>query len=424
MVAIFDPVHGTIEVNTAEIRIIDSRPFQRLRYIKQLGFAELAFPGASHSRYSHSLGAMHMATRMIDRALCAIDISQQDKNRLRQTVRLAMLLHDLGHPPLSHVSERVMPKVAELNLGSWIDNIERQATHEDYTLKLILHSELYDLIKTQAKDTGVEPEHIAALICGHAPANDKQAFVINSYDLLPLLTQIVSSEMDADRMDYLRRDAYACGVSYGNFDHQWLVSNVTAALYEGQYTLGLQHKGVWAFENFLLARLHMFLAIYYHHTTTCFEHMLGKFYETSDYQLPAHCEEYLNHDDIQLWMTLRSSNNPWAERIVQRRPYRLLVETHDFNEEQKYMVLDERLHHANIDFFRLRSQGVLSKYFRQCEQTFPLLVIEPEVGRISRIEEYTPLYRRFSDVVAVSRIFCLPEHIKQARAILGDPLLG
>src|SRR5687768_5928204 len=135
MVSIHDPIHGTIEVTPQEIKLIDSRPFQRLRHIKQLGFSELAFPGATHTRYAHSLGAMQMATRMIDRVLAALTLPAYELERIRQTVRLAVLFHDLGHPPFSHVSERVMPPVRELELGAWADDPARQATHEDYTVK-------------------------------------------------------------------------------------------------------------------------------------------------------------------------------------------------------------------------------------------------------------------------------------------------
>ena len=420
MVAIHDPVHGTIEVSPAEIKLIDSRPFQRLRYVKQLGFSELAFPGASHTRYLHSLGAMHMATRMIDRALVVVDIPSEEKVRLRQTVRLAMLFHDLGHPPLSHVSEHVMPKLGALKLGPWADDPERRATHEDYTVKLLLHSELADLIDTQMGDMGVSAARVAALVLGRPPPGDEQAFILGELDLLPLLTQIVSSELDADRMDYLRRDAYYCGVSYGNFDHLWLVASVTAVPYEGRYALTLQHKGVWAFENFLLARLHMFLAVYYHHTATCFDHMLLKYYESGAYDLPASADDYLDRDDVHLWTALRASKDPWAQQIVRRKPYRLLVETHDFGEDPKDLAADDRLRDAGIDFFRLRSKGILSKYFKRRDEVFPLLVLEPEVGRLSRIEDYTPLYKKFSDVVAVSRVFCRPDQLEQARRIIAS----
>jgi uncharacterized protein len=419
MIVIQDPVHGTIELSAAEIRLVDSRPFQRLRHIKQLGFSDLAFPGASHSRYAHSLGAMHMATRMIDRALGSINVDTVEKARLRQTVRLAMLFHDLGHPPLSHISERVMPEVAALRLGAWADGASRQATHEDYTVKLIVDSELTSLIETEMNDFGVTPGRVAALVLGQPPPGDERAFIVGGVDLLPLLTQIVSSEMDADRMDYLRRDAYYCGVSYGNFDHQWLVGCITAVEHQGKYALSLQHKGVWAFENFLLARLHMFLAVYYHHATTCFEHMLTRYYESGGYSLPADTEGYLARDDVHLWTALRGSSDPWAQLITRRRPYRLLVETHDFGEDPKDTALDDRLREAGVDFFRLRSKGLLSKYFNRRAEVFPLLVLEPEVGRVSRVEDYTPLYRRFSDVVGVSRVFCRPDQLELARKLVA-----
>jgi uncharacterized protein len=419
MISIHDPIHGTIEVTPQEIKLIDSRPFQRLRHIKQLGFSELAFPGATHSRYAHSLGAMQMATRMVDRALATIELPAADKARLRQTVRLAVLFHDLGHPPMSHVSERVMPKLERLGLGAWADDPGRQAHHEDYTVKLLIDSELTELIEEHLGDLGVTGARLAGLVMGRPPPGDDRAFVVNGHDMLPLLNQIVSSEMDADRMDYLRRDAYYCGVSYGNFDHLWLTANLCAQAYEGRQALALLHKGVWAFENFLLARYHMFLAVYYHHTATCFDNLLGRYYEAGEYELPADSEGYLRTDDVHLLNALRGSKNPWAKTIVTRRPYRLLVETHDFGESPKDAALDERLRSGGVDFFRAKSKGILSKYFKKREHAFPLLVVEPEVGRTSRIEDYTPLYKRFQEPVALSRVYVKPEQLEQARRLLA-----
>ena len=422
MISIHDPIHGTIEVTSQEIKLIDSRPFQRLRFIKQLGFSEFAFPGATHSRYAHSLGAMQMATRMIDRLLPSLEMPPHDEAHLRQAVRLAVLFHDLGHPPMSHISERVMPKVATLGLGAWLaddDVPTRQATHEDYTLKLLLDSELTSLIDTHVGDLGVSAATLAALISGRRGSLPASSFIYNGVDLLPLLSQLVSSEMDADRMDYLRRDAYYCGVSYGHFDHMWLTNNLVAVPYEGQLVLALQHKAVWAFENFLLARYHMFLAVYYHHTPICFDHLLIQFYATGDYQLSADTDGYLNTDDIHLTAALRASNNIWARCIVRRRPYRLLIETHGYGQDsEEGSQLDARLTDAGVEYFRVQSHGVLSKYFKKRQKVYPLLVLEPEMGRTRRIDEYTPLYRRFEDVAGVSRVYCLPEHLERARRCL------
>ncbi|MEE8409555.1 MAG: HD domain-containing protein [Myxococcota bacterium] len=419
MISIHDPIHGTIEVTPDEIKLVDSRPFQRLRHIKQLGFGELAFPGATHSRYAHSLGAMAMATRMIERLLSELDLPTDDARRLRQTVRLAVLFHDLGHPPMSHVSERIMPEVGKLGLGDWVDDPSRQASHEDYTVKLLLDSELTRLIEERMGDFGVTPARLAALVMGRPPPGDEDAFEVGGRDFLPMLSQVVSSELDADRMDYLRRDAYYCGVSYGNVDHVWLTNNLRPACWEGRQVMALQHKGVWAFENFLLARYHMFLAVYYHHTGTCFDHLLTRFYESGEYELPASTDGYLDTDDVHLMTALRASKSEWAHKVVRRRAYRLLVETHTFGEDAEDAALDERLEGAGVDFFRVRSEGTLSKYFKKREKVFPLMVLEPELGRIRRMEEYTPLYERFQEAVALSRLYCRPDQLTHARTLLS-----
>ena len=400
VLAIHDPVHGTIEVTWREIKLIDARPFQRLRFIKQLGFAELAFPGATHSRYAHSLGAMHMATHIFDKLSKTLDLSTTDHDRLRQTVRLAMLFHDLGHPPMSHVSERVMPQVAALGIDAWLEDANpRRAHHEDYTIALLVASEMTPLIVQYFGDVGVTPEMLAALVCGRLGPLPSDTFVVRGVDLLPLLSQIVSSELDADRMDYLRRDAYYCGVSYGHFDHVWLCNNLAAVEHENKLVLGLQHKAVWAFENFLLARYHMFLAVYYHHTAVCFDHLLGRFYQTNDFTLPADATAYLGTDDVALWSILRQSSNPWAQHIVRRQPYKLLVETHQWQQSDDIQTLRERLQEKSLDFFWVQSEAVLSKYFKKRATIAPLLVLEPEMNRARRIEDYTPLYQRYEDVV-------------------------
>jgi HD superfamily phosphohydrolase len=153
LVYIRDPIHGSIDVSIKELKLIDQPAFQRLRNVRQLGFSELAFPGATHSRYAHSLGAMHIATRLFDQLFGPGDLPEAARQQFRQATRLAMLFHDIGHAPLSHATEMAMPKIGK-----------RQATHEDYTLKLILESPLTDKIKELFAETGISPAHIAALI--------------------------------------------------------------------------------------------------------------------------------------------------------------------------------------------------------------------------------------------------------------------
>src|ERR1700744_5404168 len=132
---VLDPIHGEIELNSAEVAVLDSAAYQRRRSLKQLGFAEFSFPGATHNRYLHSLGVCYLAGRAFDSIFKKFEFSSPAlRNRLRQTTRLAALLHDIGHVPLSHTTEDVMPALKELKIKAYdlkkkIPDGNRQANH-------------------------------------------------------------------------------------------------------------------------------------------------------------------------------------------------------------------------------------------------------------------------------------------------------
>src|SRR5437762_13157650 len=115
-----DPIHGSLTVSDEETRVIDSRTFQRLRHVRQLGFGDLAFPGATHTRHAHSLGAMHVASRLFDAVASRVTLPPLERDRFRAAVRAAVLCHDLGHMPLSHAAERIAPKKKLLALPKWL----------------------------------------------------------------------------------------------------------------------------------------------------------------------------------------------------------------------------------------------------------------------------------------------------------------
>ena len=425
-----DPIHGSIEIDANERAVIDSRHFQRLRSIKQLGFADLAFPGATHSRYSHGIGAMAVASRLFDAIYKNTPLPEPDRARLRQTLRLAVLLHDLGHPPLSHTSEKILPPRETLGLPEWVGDSHvlvdsqgqhheaGQASHEDMTLLLLLKSSLADVIRTRFADLGIAPEHVAALVCGKPPPGGSP-FVVAGFDHAPLLRQVVSSELDADRMDYLLRDSFFTGVHYGRYDLDWLAQNLVPVPHEGALHLGIGHRAVFAFEDFLLSRYHMFLSVYYHYTSINYEQLLARYYRTSgdEFTLSGDPEAYVLADDVALMSALRRSDNPWAKRIVERRGFALAVENNPFERPADLSGLMHALDEAGIQHFETESRGVLSKYFGATDQD-PIFV-RTSTGDWAAIEKYTPVYKRYAESARLIRVYVDPDRVKEARALAG-----
>jgi HD superfamily phosphohydrolase len=371
-IQIRDSIHGSIALSSEELQLVDHPAFQRLRNIKQLGFADQAFPGATHSRYAHSLGAMEMATRIFDALFRSGDLGEAPRREMRQALRLAMLFHDVGHPPLSHTMEMRMPA---------------GMTHEDYTQRIM--AEFFGSL-----DISLD-------------------FKYAGLNYQPILKQIISSECDGDRMDYLQRDSFYCGVNYGKFDADWLINSLVPLEQNGSVYLGIKSKGMFSFEDFLLSRYHMFASVYLHHTPVIFEKMLQKYFlESPDaFLLPSDLEAYVKLDDIDIHMHLRQSKNTWAQRICQRRPYSLLS---DELSEQEHAELCERLTQEKINFIESQSKNAISKYFGA--SSIPLYV-QNKRGMIVALESYTELFERYQRPAQFNRIYVAPEDKKRAHAL-------
>ena len=436
-IRIRDPIHGTLRFDDDELKVVDHRSFQRLRWIKQLGLADLAFPGATHTRYAHGLGTSHIATRMFDWVSRDFELLPRERRRLRTTVRLAALAHDLGHAPLSHTTESFMPPVSALGIERWaLDPAGRRATHEDFTLKILTDSDLTDLIRRRFRDRDIEPEDIAALVAGRWPTDSTNRYVLGGRNWMPILRQCVSSELDADRMDYLLRDSYFAGVPYGRYDLDWLIENLVAVELGRDLHLGLNARASFGFEDYLLSRYHMFLSVYFHHVPIGYELMLARFQEEAGDELrfPASVDEFMECDDLFLYGRLKASKNPWARRIVERRGYRLLVEqketaegTGDVPAMDFGRLLDD-LDASGIPALVHSVEGRLSKYFTPTgsrpptAETDPQIYVLEEDGRPVPIEEYTPLYRRYAGAISIQRVYVEPDHLDRARTLIRRPL--
>lgn len=408
-----DPVHGSIQIFDSEIQIIEHPFFQRLRNIKQLGFSEYVFPGATHTRYLHSIGVMNVSTLVFNSLFK--EQSSPDIKRLRETLRLGCLLHDIGHAPLSHSTESVMPMVSALKLPKqFLDlKVDRQASHEDYTIKSITDSSFTSSFKGVRKEFGVEPSAVAELVTGET--SDPAYFTVNGINYFPLLHQLVSSEMDCDRMDYLLRDSYFCGVSYGKFDLDWIIDNLKVCV-EGQSAyLGISERAISTFDDFLLSRFHMFMMVYFHYRAVCLEQMLLRYFESnkSEYSIPADIEAYLDHDDPYLYKILRNSKNIWAKRVVMNSIPKKILET--FGEDYLYQMhnLENFFKSENIDYIKCSSTGRLSKYYSENspQQKYPMKVLrESSLAKnhrtVKNIQEATDLFLKYSESHAVNRIHC------------------
>ena len=416
-----DPIHGSIAVCDEEKAVIDNRFYQRLRHIRQLGFGELAFPGATHTRHAHSLGAMHVAGRLFDSVAARSTLSDQAKARLRMAVRLAVLCHDIGHMPLSHASEVIAPPRAALKLPRWLDADDgAQANHEDYSAKLVVDSSLARIIEQRFAEHGITPEDVAFLITGHPPPNPSH-FREGGLDWAPLLRALVSGELDADRMDYLLRDSFYTGVQYGRYDLDWIISNINPAVKDGSVYLALSRAAAFAFEDFLLSRYHMFVSDYLHHTSVNFDHMLQQFYEEArgEFEIPTDPEAFLFCDDVALQVALRASKNRWAQRIVSRQGFKLVASFTERDRDYDLETLKGTLEAARIEHFAVTSKTKLSRYSDNGGPS--LFILDVSSGRLTEVAKYTPLYQRYAGAVELSRLYVRPDQAEQARAMLHHP---
>ena len=228
-------------------------------------------------------------------------------------------------------------------------------------------------------------------------------------------------------MDYLQRDSFYSGVNYGKFDADWLIDNVVAVEREGGVFMGIRSRAIFSFEDFLLSRYHMFATVYLHYTPVIFEKMLAKYFEScsaegrAEFTLPADIEKYTNLDDMDLMLTLRKSKNPWARRIIERKPFVLLDEQNDGHQQAttsvSHEVLGQELTDAGIAFIATRSRSVLSKYFNNKDKQ-PIFVVSSTSAKSVPLEEYTPLYARYQTPATLGRVFVDPDRRVEARAIL------
>ncbi len=420
-----DPIHGVIRVSPAELAVIEHPFVQRLRGIRQLGFSQLPFPGATHTRYAHSLGALELAGRAFDAALSGAELSRERREAFRSALRLAALCHDLGHPPFSHAVEFAMPSLRAVGVSAYdpalvAHRLDSRASHEDYTIAILTGSSLADTIRAGFP---FDPLHIAALVSKEValPPGDT-FFAEGGYDYRSLLSQLVSSELDVDRLDYLVRDSYFTGATYGNIDTGWLISHLSRHVdAAGHVLLALDHRAIYAFDDLMIARFHMFVMVYFHQKSIACEVMLQRYMEAEDcdYRLPADLDGYLQHVDDLLAAHLRHAKNPWARDLVSGRLLRVALEVHGTPGEVHVEPRRRLLEAAGIPAIATTSTGAVFK--PESEAAPPIYVLDRGHGRperVMKLHEATRLFHGYQDARAIARLYVPGDRVEAARELL------
>ena len=359
-----DPVHSYIHIHYEVIwNCLDSKEFQRLRRIRQLGGDFQVYPTAEHSRFSHSLGVYEIVRRMVTevKSLCA-ELTEYEK----VCVMLAGLLHDVGHGPFSHAFEHVT-----------------NHSHEEYTAKIILgDTELNSILRAVSKKM---PEDIVSII-QHTHEND-------------ILNQIVSGQLDADRMDYLLRDSYFTATSYGQFDLERILRTMRVRkTSEGRKVIVVKHTGIHSVEDYIMARYQMYWQVYYHPVARSYEAVFIQlfnrlkdiFKDNKDYfedmkvlipfleKTEVSEEEYFRLDENSLLYCcalIQDKGDVIAADLAKRLQNRKLFEYVDYNEENLAQIQN-----------MLRENGYGEQYYLRIEN-IEASVYSPYKGRKILIEK-------------------------------------
>ena len=289
-----DPVWNNIRVDEPTLQLVDTEVFQRLRYVRQLGWTYLVYPGATHSRFEHALGTHHLSRRTLALLCEAEDATSIDEEE-QAIVRSAALLHDVGHYPFSHALE----EIGALH-------------HEDVARPLILDGAVGSLVSERLGDDA--PGKIFDLIRGRSES---------------ALQGLISGSLDLDKIEYLKRDAFMCGVPYGEIDVDRLTNSLVLVddPETGKRSLGVQEKALSALESLLFAKYQMYRNVYWHHAVRSATAMYKRLVEDAVRAGVVDVDSLARHTDEGLMHTIESERaTPLLAALKERRLYKRAAE--------------------------------------------------------------------------------------------------
>ena len=371
-----DPIHGTIAVNELELELIDTPQFQRLRHIKQNGLCFLIYPAMNSTRFEHSLGVMHLAGLLVNH----LELENDDK----QAIRVAGLLHDIGHCAFSHTSDDVL--------------IEMGHSHEENSTSIVSKTEISDMLGKY----GLNAREISELI------NGKGNF-----------GKIISSEIDIDKMDYLIRDSYYAGVAYGVIDLERIIYGMKLVNNE----LVIKRGSLEAVESLLISRNLMYQTVYRHHTKRIVEAMfkraLNKFLDDEKIGY----EEFIQMDDIDLVYRLRNAKNypgDIMKRIDQRELFKIAFQEKigliEENFREDMLKNNVKIEEKIADDFGIEKGYILIDIPETKMSEFKILIESDDGLRL--INEVSSLARALEKAEEEKLTFCIyapPEYMKSLK---------
>lgn len=382
-----DPVHDYIHVRHKIILdLIDTKEFQRLRRIKQLGTAQFTFHGAEHSRFSHSLGVYEITRRIVDMFSRNYPDEWDDNHRL--VTLCSALLHDIGHGPFSHTFEKIF-----------------ETDHENFTTDIILTkgTEVNTVLKRVSPDF---PNQVASVITKEHPN--------------PQVVQLISSQIDADRMDYLQRDAFFTGATYGAFD----LSRILRVIRPYKDGIAFQYQGMHAVEDYIVSRFQMYMQVYFHEVSRGMEVTLdrllaqakrlyheGTLYPAFPLLDPFFKEEYtlddyLNLDDgilqsaMMIWAT-NADTDPHLRQLSRMFLYRNPLKSVEYNKHTDLHIV-EMLRNIVEDsgydkeIFTMTNRSSDLSYDYKVRKKTPIHLMYPD-GTLVELSEASNIVKTLSD---------------------------
>ncbi len=418
-----DCIHGFVVFDNLEKRLIDSIPFQRLKSIHQLATSFQVYPGAVHTRFEHSLGVMTVADRIFKavfdgeipdtvRHRITDELGEFQKQYWRQVVRVAALLHDIGHLPFSHAAEE------DLLPTGW--------NHERLTAEMIRHSEIAQILRDVRPQ--IDPDDVVDL----AWEVKKRVKVEPNYSLSPwktLLNEIITGNtFGADRIDYLLRDSWHSGVAYGRFDPDRLIDGLRVVIdpNNDEISLGLDIGSIHSAEALLLARYFMYTQVYFHDVRRAYDLHLKDFLQVwlEGGKFSADWEKMLRQTDHEVLVALREAasdplhrHHDLARRLMSRRHYRTVYELSTTHKQANPNIFAEVLNLARRKF---GGENIRYDHYGPKSETNDFLVLMDNGTVASSLQESGVIAQ--IPAIEIGLVFVPPEMKVTAKAFIDSSL--